>query len=417
MSETQRGGCLGAFQSVVGSLDDVAQQVVCVRHGVSPASGVVGVGGIEAVAVALPQLEHLVRGEDVVERDVGVDVLHIDGNPIEPPHQFGVVDIPAHEGVVGEECFQHTLRLEVLRLELTVFRHPCPLAPVCEVLGVRCVVVHVAHVFLRRLVAYVDIGCESLQPVAEGRHAHSAPQHNGRTCRHLLPLPEERRVVAVHTFRNAPVLSHAGGREVTATSFNKRPQLQQALQHVFSERCEGVSRFRFLHEPCHPQIVVVADEVSAAVSAVVADVAWRVALGGRSGLCLRFGIDEIDAACLVEVGLHLFARGLRMGCESETACEEKEMELHVFFFSDKFRSTFAFHCFYRRPGQRKHFCGRRKAGGLRGLSCQILHRSLCCKPGYAKKPTDTAKVAIKSEKSTPFGDFFQQRCNFGSPKK
>ena len=105
-----------------------------------------------------------------------------------------------------------------------------------------------------------------------------------------------------------------------------------------------------------------------------------------------------------------------MGCESETACEEKEMELHVFFFSDKFRSTFAFHCFYRHPGQRKSFYGRRKAGGLRGLSCQILHRSLCCKPGYAKKPTDTAKVAIKSEKPASFGVFFNNGAILALPK-
>ena len=92
------------------------------------------------------------------------------------------------------------------------------------------------------------------------------------------------------------------------------------------------------------------------------------------------------------------------------------MELHVFFFSDKFRSTFAFHCFYRHPGQLKPFCGRRKAGGLRGLSCQILHWSLCCKPGYAKKPTDTAKVAIKSEKPASFGDFFNNGAILALPK-
>ena len=43
---------------------------------------------------------------------------------------------------------------------------------------------------------------------------------------------------------------------------------------------------------------------------------------------------------------------------------------------------------------------------LRTLPCQIFHLSYCCKLKYVQNPTDMAKIAIKSEKLTPFGCIF-----------
>ena len=43
---------------------------------------------------------------------------------------------------------------------------------------------------------------------------------------------------------------------------------------------------------------------------------------------------------------------------------------------------------------------------LRILPCQIFYLSWCCKSKYVSNPTDIAKVAMKSEKLSPFGGFF-----------
>ena len=53
-----------------------------------------------------------------------------------------------------------------------------------------------------------------------------------------------------------------------------------------------------------------------------------------------------------------------------------------------------------------------KAEQLRILSCQIIHLSMCCKSKYVSNPTDMAKVAIKSEKLSPFGGIFHVREQF-----
>ena len=55
-----------------------------------------------------------------------------------------------------------------------------------------------------------------------------------------------------------------------------------------------------------------------------------------------------------------------------------------------------------------------KAERLRNLSCQIFHLSYCCKSKYVLNPTDMAKIAIKSEKLTPFGGIFSIMEQFDS---
>ena len=86
------------------------------------------------------------------------------------------------------------------------------------------------------------------------------------------------------------------------------------------------------------------------------------------------------------------------------------------FFQINSAALLLFTVFTDTPGNESLFAAGVKAGGLRGLSCQILHRSLCCKPGYAKKPTDTAKVAIKTEKPASFGVFFNNGAILALPK-
>ena len=51
---------------------------------------------------------------------------------------------------------------------------------------------------------------------------------------------------------------------------------------------------------------------------------------------------------------------------------------------------------------------------LRILLCQIFHPSWCCKSKYGSNPTDMAKVAIKSEKLSPFGGVFPIMEQFDS---
>ena len=82
MSETESGSRGVVLQRAVGGLHDIAQEIGSIGHCLAFAACVVGVRGIEAVAVALPQLEHLVFCEHVVEGDVRVEVLHIYDNPV-----------------------------------------------------------------------------------------------------------------------------------------------------------------------------------------------------------------------------------------------------------------------------------------------------------------------------------------------
>ena len=55
-----------------------------------------------------------------------------------------------------------------------------------------------------------------------------------------------------------------------------------------------------------------------------------------------------------------------------------------------------------------------KAEQLWNLSCQIFYLSYCCKSKYVLNPTDMAKIAIKSEKLTPFGGIFSIMEQFDS---
>ena len=66
------------------------------------------------------------------------------------------------------------------------------------------------------------------------------------------------------------------------------------------EQRNGVGRL--VKQIGHPLIVAVADQITRAVTSVMAHVEGFETLGGRSVVGRDSRIGEIDAACLVEVG-------------------------------------------------------------------------------------------------------------------
>ena len=103
MTETQSGGNRAILDSRVCRLDDILDQRLGVCHHKALACQRIGIADIESVVDALPQIEHFLCCEQIIERQWSLHVLHVYCNPVQTPHQVTRIYLTTYKIGIGEE--------------------------------------------------------------------------------------------------------------------------------------------------------------------------------------------------------------------------------------------------------------------------------------------------------------------------
>ena len=96
--------------------------------------------------------------------------------------------------------------------------------------------------------------------IAEGSHAHCTPQGHSGSCRNLLPLSKNFRIVGIHSMCNSTMLTLTYRSKVTTSTLYHGPQLFEFSKQVASQVSQCLLRLCILEQVYNPFIVPVTQE-------------------------------------------------------------------------------------------------------------------------------------------------------------
>ena len=140
---------------------------------------------------------------------------------------------------------------------------------------------------------------------SEGSHTHGTSQNDGRTGRNSASVGKYLRIVAVHAFGNAAVLSDTQRRKVLGASFSFLVDFMQAVEGILAERSQCVGLVGIFHCADNVGIVGFRKQVARTVTAEVAYVERCITFWCRCHLVVfNRRIGEIHAGSFFDSTQH-----------------------------------------------------------------------------------------------------------------
>ena len=307
VAETEGCAVFAIQNRLVGSGDEVAQKVgLHVWHtvfgewsGTSPE--------IPADIVILPNFQTVFLAEKVVEVHILklVMALHVAHHIKEVEHKLlWLFHIRQRPLAIGEQGAEQSLWLEIFilqRLFLSLIRSAAQ--AFCH----RVVVVHEVHIVLRCIGGDAELWIEALEGGHSVLHRENATNHNCGTRIYGSIAGKHFRIVLIHASGNALVLLCTDVAQFAQTLVRRSVHLFEGSQSGLTTSREFAHRVGFREDGNGGTVLLWVDEPTAAVTAIMVDIEWRISLW-RSGKRWQIlvGIGIIIVGCLLVISLKVF---------------------------------------------------------------------------------------------------------------
>ena len=331
MAETQAHRRFACGHILAGARHDVVEQRLGQRRAAPAVARIGPFLDIIGIVVALPETAQFVEREEVVERLVEIGTLHVGRHGEEILFEFQRIADRPRIGRIGKQARQNGLDVDALLAETAPLRPPGGVgALVAEILRrarriARRVRIEVVHVHAAGLREDFQRRIGLLQPFAEGPHTHDAAGHDRRIGLDARMTAENFGIGGIHPPGQPPVLHLSLRRQIAGAPFQVRIDRQKPVAGVDSPRRQLAVGARPAQHLGHVVVLVVREDVTGAVAAVVADVERLVPFRSRRRRRRIEGVHEIDPSGLVDVRLDFVVGALRTGrCGQQQDDERKE---------------------------------------------------------------------------------------------